>query len=143
MDVTATPYGMFLMGLGAAQFTFDSDSFKVMLTTSAYTPNIDTHEFKSDVTNEITGTGYTAGGKALTSVSWDYDSTNHRAVVSANNLLWTGVTFTTRRAVVYKDTGTAGTSRLIGYIDFGVDKSPASEDWQISFTNGVIRIKPA
>lgn len=42
-----------------------SDTIKVMLTTSTYSPNVATHDFKDDVTNEITGTGYTAGGATL------------------------------------------------------------------------------
>ncbi|MFN5320594.1 MAG: hypothetical protein ACK5D7_03930, partial [Planctomycetota bacterium] len=43
---------------------FDTNSFKAFLVTSAYTPNKDTHTKRSDVTNEVTGTGYTAGGVA-------------------------------------------------------------------------------
>jgi hypothetical protein len=39
--------------------------WKTMLTTVTYVPNQDTHDFKDDVTNEITGTGYTAGGVAI------------------------------------------------------------------------------
>ena len=41
---------------------FDTDTFKAMLVTSSYTPNKDTHDFRDDVTNEVSGTGYTAGG---------------------------------------------------------------------------------
>ena len=40
-----------------------ADRFKVMLVTSSYTPDFGTHDFKSDVTNEVTGTGYSADGK--------------------------------------------------------------------------------
>lgn len=44
------------------------DAFKAMLVSSAYTPNFDTHHFLSDGprTNEVTGTGYTAGGVTVT-----------------------------------------------------------------------------
>mgnify|MGYP000402675218 CR=1 FL=1 len=44
---------------------FDTDTFYGMLVTSTYTPNKDTHTKRSDVTNEVTGTGYTAGGMAV------------------------------------------------------------------------------
>lgn len=44
-----------------------SDTLKVLLATSSYVPNLDTHEVKSDVTNEVTGTNYTAGGTTLAS----------------------------------------------------------------------------
>ena len=139
MTITATPYGKFLMNLGSGQFNLGSDAIKIMLTTAAYVPNIDTHEFKSDVTNEITGTGYTAGGASLTGVTWTYDATNKRGVLGASAVVWTAATFTLRYAVIFKWTGTATTSRLIGWIDFGQDLSPASEDFTISFTSGVVR----
>ena len=41
---------------------FDTDTFKVMLVTAAYVENKDTHTKRSDITNEVVGTGYTAGG---------------------------------------------------------------------------------
>ncbi|MGB8275587.1 MAG: hypothetical protein WCF16_10010, partial [Alphaproteobacteria bacterium] len=43
----------------------DTDTLKVMLTTATYSPNQATHDFKDDVTNEVSGTNYTAGGAAL------------------------------------------------------------------------------
>jgi hypothetical protein len=57
-----------LGGSGAAearQTDFLSDTLKVMLTTSAYALNLDTNEVKADVTSEITGTLYTAGGTTI------------------------------------------------------------------------------
>jgi len=139
--VTAAPYGKFWIGLGNGNFNFTTDVFKVLLTTSAYVPNIDTHEFLTDVINEVSGTGYTAGGAALSGVSWTYDAVNHRAVLGANTVVWSGATFTAHRAVIYKSTGTAATSRLIGYVDFGVDKTYTSEDFELSFSNGVLRFR--
>ncbi len=47
----------------------DTDTFKIMLTTSSYAANQATHDFRDDVTNEVVGTGYTAGGATLASVS--------------------------------------------------------------------------
>lgn len=43
----------------------DTDTIKVMLVTSAYTPDQDAHTKRSDFTNEVTGAGYTAGGATL------------------------------------------------------------------------------
>jgi len=54
------------------EIDFDSDDIKVMLTTSSYAEDLETHDYKNDVTNEITGTGYTAGGAALTSKTATY-----------------------------------------------------------------------
>lgn len=100
----------------------DTDTIKVALVTSSYTPNIDTNTFFSDVTNEVVGTGYTAGGATLTGATVTQDNTNDRAVFDANDTSWTNATFTARGAVIYKSTGTAATSPLIMYVDFGVDK---------------------
>jgi hypothetical protein len=47
----------------------NTDTFKILLVTSSYTPNQATHDFRDDVTNEVTGTGYTAGGATLASVT--------------------------------------------------------------------------
>jgi hypothetical protein len=43
-----------------------SGSYKVLLTTVTHTPNQDTHTVRTDITNEVTGTLYTAGGVAVT-----------------------------------------------------------------------------
>lgn len=53
-----------------------SDTMKVMLTTSSYAFNLDTHETKADVTNEVTGTGYSAGGATLGSKTITYTAAN-------------------------------------------------------------------
>lgn len=142
MAVTAAPYGKFLLGLGLGQYDFTSATpLKMMLVTSAYTPNIDTDEFITAASaNEVTSAGYTAGGATLTGLTWAYDATNDRAVLNAATVTLSGVTFTARFAVFYKDTATPGTSRLVGYLDFLINRAYASEDFQISFPNGVVRI---
>lgn len=63
---------------------FLSDTIKAALTTSAYTPNLDTHETFADVTNEITGTGYTAGGVALASKTITYTAADSWGTARAN-----------------------------------------------------------
>jgi len=142
MAVTTTPYGKFLQALGTGAFNFGSDTLKVLLTTASYTPNVDTHEFLTDVTNEVTGTGYTAGGVTLASVTWTYDGTNHRAVLGAANPTWSTATISPRLAVVYKSTGTAATSRLIGVIDFGTTQSVTAEDFIMDISaSGLLRLK--
>lgn len=146
MAVTALPYATALLALGRGDFDFENDTFKAMLTTAGYVPNYDTDEYLTDVTNEITGTAYTAGGVTLTGLTWTYDTTdpaNKRCVLNADAILWSGATWTgARRLVVYKDEGgVAAVSRLLGVIDYGVDKSPANEDFEQSFSAGLLRIK--
>lgn len=120
----------------------DTDTIKVMLTTSSYTPNQDTHDFKDDITNEVSSSGYTAGGAALANKTVTQDDTNNLAKFDADDLTWTSVTFSARYAVLYKDTGTASTSPLIALIDFGSDQSPSAANFTITWSaNGIMRNK--
>ncbi len=67
--------------------------------------------------NEISGTGYTAGGETLTPiVPASFDQT---AYVSFNNVTWTGASFTCRGALIYNST----TSAAVAVLDFGNDKT--------------------
>lgn len=144
MAVSATPYGVFCTNLGKGVHNFTSDTVKCMLVTASYTPNIDTDAFANTAqAAEASGTGYTANGAALAGVTWTYDATNNWCQLAADSLTWSSASFTCRYAVVYKSTGTMSTSPLIGYIDFGVNKSPATEDFIINFTSGVLRVKVA
>ena len=106
-----------------------ADRFKAMLVTSSYTPNFGTHDFKSDVTNEVSGTGYDAGGKSLTSVT--LTQSGGTITFDAADLTWASSTITARGAVVYDDSLT--NDPLICYIDFGADKSSSAGDFVLSF----------
>ncbi len=100
---------------------FDTDTFKVMLTTSAYAENKDTHDFRDDVTNEVAGTGYTAGGNVAT-VTVTLDTVNDRLDISLGGTTWPASTITARKAVYYKSRGGAATAdELVAVNDFGAD----------------------
>lgn len=100
---------------------FDTDTFKVMLTTSAYTEDKDAHDFRNDVTNEVSGTGYTAGGNTVT-VSVTLDAANDRVDVTLGGTTWPSSTITARKAVYYKSRGGASTAdELVAVNDFGSD----------------------
>jgi hypothetical protein len=111
------------------EFDFINDDFKVALVTTAYTPDKDAHEFFSDISNEVSGTNYTAGGKALANISLSQDDANDRAILDADDLVWSVASFTARAAVIYKSTGSAATSPLLAYIDFEEDLEAAGEDF--------------
>jgi len=105
---------------------FDTDTFKVMLTTSSYTENKDTHDFRDDVTNEVSGTGYTAGGNTVT-VTVTLDTTNDRVDISLGGTTWPTSTITARKAVYYKSRGGASSAdELIAVNDFGSDVASSS-----------------
>lgn len=120
---------------------FDADTIKVALVTSAYTPNFDTHDFFDDVTNEVVGTGYTAGGATLGSPTITLDTTNDRVDFDAADTSWTSSTITARGAVIYKSTGTPSTSPLIAYIDFGTDQISSAGTFLIQWNaSGILRV---
>jgi len=124
-------YNSFKKGLGDGDIDLVSDTIKVMLVTEAYFPDIDNHDFKDDVTNEVSGAGYTAGGAALAGKSVTQDNVDNEGVFDADDVVWASSSITARAAVIYKDTGTASTSPLIGFIDFGEDKTTSGTDFKI------------
>jgi hypothetical protein len=117
-------------------------TIKVALLTSSYSPNQDTHDAFDDVSaNQVEGTGYTAGGAALTLVDPAYDAGSNETRLDANNVSWSDSTITARYAVIYKDSGTASTSYLLGYVDFGEDKVSSAGTFAITWAaDGVLKI---
>jgi hypothetical protein len=119
----------------------DTDTIKVALVTASYTPNQDTHDFFDDVTNEVAGTGYTAGGATLAGAAVTADNTDNEGVFDANDVTWSTATITARAAVLYKSTGTASTSALIAYIDFGSDKVSTAGDFTLAWNaEGILNL---
>lgn len=134
MAVTTTLFDSFTHDLGNGAIDTDGDTFKVLLTTGTYTPSLTAHTKRSDVTNEVTGAGYTAGGKTLASVTWTLDTTNHRTAFDAADVTWTTSTFTARYAVIYKSRGGAASAdELVALIDFGADQTVSGADFTISW----------
>jgi hypothetical protein len=100
---------------------FDTDTFNVMLVTSGYTEDKAAHSKRSSVTNEITGTGYTAGGQAIVPTITK-DTTNHRTTIVFPQVTWPTSTLTARKAVYYKSRGGASSAdELVAVDDFGSD----------------------
>lgn len=103
---------------------FDTDTIKVAILNSTFAYNA-AHAFWSDISaNQVSGTGYTAGGTAVTGVTVALDGTTVEFI--HNDITWAqnGAGFTNGRNYVwYKDTGTPSTSGLIMYMteaaDFG------------------------
>jgi hypothetical protein len=120
----------------------DTDTIKVMLVTSAYTPNADTHDKRDDVTNEVSGTGYSAGGATLANKSVTADNTDDEGVFDADDVTWSTSTITARGAVLYKSRGGASSAdELICYFDFGSDQVSSSGNFTIAWNaEGIINI---
>lgn len=125
---------------GGINLAGTTPSVKVMLCTSAYTPNQDTHIVKSDVTGEVTGTGYVAGGATLTGVAVTYNGTVSPNLVSvtANAVSWANSSITARYAVIYD----ANSNNLIAYVDFVSDYTSSNGTFQITWdSNGIFQIQ--
>lgn len=134
MAVTAFLYGNFVKSLANKEIDLDTDVIKVMLCTSTYTPNQDTHQYKSSVTNEVSGTGYTAGGATLASVTVTYTAGTNVFMFDAADTVWAASTITARYAVIYDSSpGTDATRPLIGYVDFGADVSSTGAAFTITW----------
>lgn len=134
-------YNTFKRDIMNGSIDLDTDIIHVMLVTSAYIPNEDTHEFKSSVTNEVSGTGYNARGSALASKTVTVDTIDNEGVFDAADVTWATSTITARAAVVFKETTVDGTSRLICYLDFVTDKSSSAGDFTIQWgAEGILNL---
>lgn len=134
MAVTAKLYGKFFSSLANKEIDLNSDTIKVALCTASYTPDQDAHDYFNDITNEISGTGYTAGGATLGSPTFTYTAGTNVFMFDGADVLWTSSTITARYAVVYDSTpGSGATNPLICYVDFGADVSSTASTFQITW----------
>jgi hypothetical protein len=120
---------------GQMDFTASTgDTFKIALYTSSVTLGASTTDYSA--TNEITntsGTAYTAGGAALTSVTPTSSGTT--AFCDFSDVSWTSASFTANGCLVYNTTtGTGtGTTDAVAAIAFGGDKTVSSGTFTIQF----------
>lgn len=108
---------------------------------SGYTPDVDTHLYRSSLTNEITGSNWAAGGYALSSPTITQDDTNNQGVFDAADVLLANVTFNTnpQAAVIYGSSGLGiASDPLFGYIDFGATYPVTAGTFQITWASGGI-----
>ncbi len=111
-----------------------TDTFKCGLTTSAYTYNRATHTKRSDITNEVTGTGYTAGGQTVTSFVATNNTTSHKLSIVVTPAVWSGsTTITARNLFCYKSRGGAASADELVLIDnFSADESSSGGTFTVS-----------
>lgn len=135
-------FNSFKRDIANGSINLATDAVKIMLVGSAYTPNIDTHAKRSDVTNEVSGAGYTAGGVALVNKAVTMNTTSDKGVFDADDITLSNATITARGAVLYKARGGASSAdELIAYLDFGADITSTAGNFNIAFdANGIITI---
>lgn len=142
MAVTAKLYGKLFTALWNKEIDYDSDTIKVMLTTSSYTPDQDTHDYKDDVTNEVSGTGYSAGGATLANKTVTYTGATNKHVLDADDATWASSTITARTAVIYDSSpGSDATRPLIGYQQESGDITSTAGTFTVAWNaSGIVEI---
>ena len=131
----------FKQGLMKGLHDFDNpggNTFKIALYTSSATLGAATTEY--DVSNEVTGTGYTAGGNTLTAVTPTTSGTT--AYTDFADTTWSNATITANGALIY-NANSANASCVV--LAFGSDKTSSNGDFTIVFptansTDAIIRI---
>jgi len=124
------------------QWDWDSGAFKVMLVTTTYTYDAD-HNTRSQITNEITNSGYSTGGNVLSGMSVVQDDVNDQAEYDANDVTFTslGAGDQPFAAIVYENVGTAATDRLICYNALTTPPAPDGNNYKIVWhADGVFKI---
>ena len=114
------------------------DTFKLALFTSSASLGAGTTAYSTS--NEVSGTGYTAGGATLTSVTPVLDSST--AVCDFADVSFTSASFTANGCLIYND---SQSDKAVAVIAFGGDKTVSSGTFTIQFptadaSNAIIRI---
>ena len=114
------------------------DAFKIALFLSAATLGASTTAYSA--TNEASGTGYTAGGAALTNVTPTLSGTT--ALTDFADVTWSTSTITARGCLIYNSTDS---NKAVSTHDFGADKSSSGGDFTIQFptadaSNAILRL---
>lgn len=129
MAITQTMCTSFKKALLDGEMDFSSDTsqtFKIALFTSAATLNADTTAYASS--DEVVGTGYTAGGNTLTVVAPATSGTT--AFLDFSDTTWSSATITARGALIYQS---GGSNPAVAVLDFGSDKSTVADNFTVQF----------
>lgn len=112
--------------------------FKIALYTSAATLDATTTAYST--TNEVVGTGYTAGGVTLTNI--DPTTSGTTAFADFADATWTSATITAAGALIYNS---SQSDKAVAVLSFGGDKTSTNGDFVVQFpaadaSNAIIRI---
>ena len=120
MSIVQTQTTSFKAELYEGIHVLTTDVIKIALYTASADLNADTTVYSSS--NEVSGSGYTAGGKTLTPVTVSSSTSDATAYVGFPNVSWTG-TITARCALIYNS---SKANRAIAVLDFGSDKTSSN-----------------
>ena len=130
MAITQTLTDTFLQDCldGGHNLGNGGDTLKIALYTSSATLGATTSAYTTS--NEVSGTGYTAGGATLSSQAVAYDATNQVAFFDAADPAFTTATITARGALIYNN---SKSNAAIAVLDFGSDFSSSNGTFQVQF----------
>lgn len=139
MAITTAMCTSFKQELFEAEHDFTADTFKIALYTSSATLGASTTAYST--TNEVSGTGYTAGGATLTTVAPTSSGTT--AFVDFNDPSFTSATITARGALIYNS---SKSNKAVAVYDFGSDQSTTNGTFTITIpsanaSDAVVRIE--
>jgi hypothetical protein len=131
--------GVHAFGTTVTRGSTAADTFKIALYTSSAT--LDSTTTAYSVTNEVSGTGYSAGGNTL-SVSQVPTSTSTTAWLDFSDTTWSSATITANGALIYNS---SQSDKAVAVLAFGGDKTSTNGDFTIVFptadsSNAIIRI---
>ena len=141
MAITQAMTTSFKQELMEGVHDFTTHTFKIALYTSSATLGATTTAYSA--TNEVSGTGYTAGGNTLTVTGGAVSTSGTTAYIDFADTTWSTATITARGAVIYNST--AAGNPAVAVLDFGADKTSTAGDFTVSFptadaSNAIVRI---
>jgi hypothetical protein len=138
MAITQAMCNSFKTELLGGTHDLDTDTIKIALFTSSATLDASTTAYSTS--NEVSGTGYTAGGNTLAGATISLSGST--AIVDFTDTTWSSATITARGALIYNS---SKADRAIAVLDFSSDKSSTNGDFTVVFpaadaSNAIIRI---
>lgn len=117
---------------------FLTDTFMIALYTSSATLGASTTAYTAS--NEVVGTGYTAGGNTLAGTTVSLSGTT--AFVDFSDSTWSTATITARGALIYNS---SKSDKAVAVLDFGADKTSTAGNFTVQFpandaSSAIIRI---
>ena len=138
MAITQAMCSSFKQQILLGEHDMDTDVIKIALYTSAADLSAATTAYSTS--NEVVGTGYTAGGNTLTGASVSLTGTT--AFVDFSDTTWTTATITARGALLYNS---SKSNKAVAVLDFGSDKTSTAGSFTVQFpandsSSAIVRI---
>ena len=138
MPITQAMCSSFKQQILLGEHDLDTDVIKIALYTSAATLSAATTAYSTS--DEVVGTGYTAGGNTLTGATVSLTGTT--AFVDFSDTTWTTATITARGALIYNS---SKSNKAVAVLDFGSDKTSTAGSFTVQMpandaSSAIVRI---